>query len=270
MKRVISLVLAIILALSTMVILAGCSAKSDLKKIQNAKVMYVGITIYEPMDYFDEDGETIIGFDAELAEAFAKTLGVQAKFVPIAWSSKVIELNSGNIDFIWNGMTASEELGKQIDFSTAYATNYQCVVTKDNLESYTSAESLKSKKVCVEQSSAGDNVLVDIGVNANKVQSQLAALNEVVAGTSDCAVIDYTMAYNVVGKGSFANLKIVDADKISFENEVFAVGLRQGSDLTSKLNAFLKSYYDSGEMTKLAEKYGVALNDKAFLPIIYR
>ena len=263
MKKILCLVLAIVLTFSV-IVLSGCGTKSDLEKVKENKVIYVGITIYEPMDYFDEDGETIIGFDAELANEFAKTLGIEAKFVPIKWANKVLELNSGNIDLIWNGMTAGEELGKQIDFSLAYATNYQCVVVKDNANEYLKADDLKTKKVCVEQGSAGDSVVEELGITPNRVASQLSALNEVVAGTSDCAVIDYTMAYNVVGKGSFTNLKIIDAEKISFENEVFAVGTRKGSDITSKLNDFLKSYYASGEMKNLAEKYGVALNESAF------
>ena len=215
------------------------------------------------MDYFDEDGETIIGFDAELANAFAESIGAKAKFVPIAWDSKVAELNGGYIDCIWNGMTASDELGKQIDFSVAYATNYQCVVTKNGVETYTSKEALKSKKVAVEQGSAGDTVVSELGITANKVTSQLDALNEVVAGTSDCAVIDYTMAFSIVGKGSYKDLKVVDSNNISFNQEVFAVGLRKGSDLTSKLSTFLKQSYGSGKMTALAEKYGVGLNTEA-------
>ena len=264
MKKVFAIILAIATVFVFTLVMTSCSGKkSDLEKVQNNKVLYVGITIYEPMDYFADDGETIIGFDADLASAFAETLGAKAKFIPIAWDSKVAELNGGYIDCIWNGMTASDELGKQIDFSVAYATNYQCVVVKNAVSSYTGKDSLKSKKVAVEQGSAGDTVVSDIGVNANKVTSQLDALNEVVAGTSDCAVIDYTMAFSLVGKGNYKDLVIVDSNSISFNQEVFAVGLRKGSDLTSSLSEFLKQSYSSGQMTELAEKYGVGLNTSA-------
>ena len=211
-----------------------------------------------------EDGETIIGFDAELAEQFAESLGAKAKFIPIAWDSKVMELNGGYIDLIWNGMTATEELGKNIDLSTPYATNYQCVVVKGDVGDYTSADSLKTKKIAVEQGSAGDSTVSALGITPNRVGSQLDALNEVAAGTSDCAVIDFTMAYSVCGNGNFSSLKIVDSGKISFDQEVFAVGLRKGSDLTEKLNSFLKTSFDNGTMKALAAKYGVGLNEDAF------
>ena len=72
------------------------------------------------------------------------------------------------------------------------------------------------------------------------------------------------MAYSLVGKGTYQNLSIVDADKVSFEQEVFAVGLRQGSDLKAKLDAFLKTNYQNGKLDELALKYGVAINKDAF------
>jgi len=246
--------------------LIGCGNNSngDINKINNNKVIYVGITIYEPMDYFGEDGETIVGFDADLSNLFAESMDVQAKFVPINWDSKVLELNGGTIDLIWNGMTAGEELGKSIDFSLPYATNYQCVVVKDGIDSYTNSEVLASKKVAVEQGSAGDSVVSEINSNLVRVNSQLDALNEVLAGTSDCCVIDYTMAYSLIGKGSYANLSIVDKNNISFDQEVFAVGLRKGSDLKSKLDDFLSTCYTNGTLDELATKYGVAINTDAF------
>lgn len=264
MKKILCLVFAICLCFSMVMLFTSCSNNSDLNKVKNNKVIYIGMTFYEPMDYLGEDGETIVGFDADLANEFANSLGISCKFVPITWSNKVLELNGGYIDLIWNGMTMGDELGKSIDFSLAYATNYQCVVVKDNLESYTSKDSLKTKKVAVEQGSAGDTVVSDLGISPNRVKSQLDSLNEVLAGTSDCAVLDYTMAYSVVGKGNYTNLKIVDAEKISFDQELFGVGLRKDSDLKAKLDTFLKDKYKDGTLTKLAEKYGVALNESSF------
>ena len=265
MKKISKLLLSGVVGLAGIASLASCSkGNSDLTKVQNSKVLYVGITIYEPMDYFGEDGETIVGFDADLSNLFAESLNAKAKFVPISWDSKVLELNGGYIDLIWNGMTASDELGSKIDFSLPYATNYQCVVVKDNVEGYTATSSLASKKVAVEQGSAGDSVVGDLNAKVNRVTSQLDALNEVLAGTSDCCVIDYTMAYSLVGKGNYQSLSIVDSNKIAFEKEVFAVGLRKGSDLSAKLNEFLTASYNSGKLEELALNYGVAINKEAF------
>ena len=241
--------------------LVGCKGAGDVDNVKKTGFLNVGITMYEPMDYFADDGETVIGFDAELAEAFAKTLNAEARFTVIKWDSKVLELNSKKIDVIWNGMTITEELKKNIDLSIAYATNYQCVVTKtSNVANYTNADSVKDKKVAVEAGSAGE--LAAEGVtNLNKVTSQEAALLEVKAGTSDCAIIDVTMANSVVGKGDFADLSTVSADLIAFEKEDFGVGARKGSDLTEKINVFFKDSYKSGLLNELSVKYNVAINE---------
>ena len=241
--------------------LVGCNKTSDVDTIKKAGFLNVGITMYEPMDYYDDDGETIIGFDAELSEAFAKSLEVTVRFIPIKWDSKILELTSNKIDVIWNGMTITDELKANIDLTIPYATNYQCVVTKTaNLVNYTNADSIKDKKVAVELGSAGEDAAAG-ATNINKVASQEAALLEVKAGTSDCAIIDVTMANSVVGKGDFTDLSTVNADLIAFEKEDFGVGVRKGSDLTEKLNTFFKDSYKSGLLTSLSTKYNVALND---------
>ena len=241
--------------------LVGCGGSGDSQQVKNAGFINVGITIYEPMDYFDEDGETITGFDAELANAFAESIGVSTRFITIKWDSKVLELNSKKIDVIWNGMTITDELKNNIDLTIPYATNYQCVVTKTgNVNSYTNADSLKDKKIAVELGSAGDIAAANY-TTLNQVTSQEAALLEVNAGTSDCAIIDVTMANSVVGKGDFAGLSVISADLIAFEKEDFGVGVRKGSDLTNQLNAFFKDSYKSGLLTKLSQKYNVALNE---------
>ena len=263
MKRIFKVLFIVVLFGFIFISGVACNKKdSDLKKVTDNKVIYVGITIYDPMDYFDEDGETIIGFDADLANMFAEKLGIKAKFVPISWDSKVLELTGGYIDVIWNGMTKTEELAKSIDFSLAYATNYQCVVTKTAV--IEKVEDLNGKKIAVEQGSAGDTTVTDLNLNANRVNSQLDALNEVLAGTSDACVIDYTMAYSLVGKGSYEALSIVSASKVAFDQEVFAVGFRKNSDLIKKLDDFFKECYDNGKLNELALKYGVAINEDAF------
>lgn len=243
-------------------VLAGCGGTSDLNAVKNAGFLNVGITMYEPMDYYDEDGETIIGFDAELSEAFAKSIDVSVRFIPIKWDSKILELTSKKIDLIWNGMTITDELKKNIDLTIPYATNYQCVVARSaNVAEYTSPESIKSKKVAVELGSAGETAASGV-TNLNKVTSQEAALLEVKAGTSDCAIIDVTMANSVVGKGDFSGLATVSASLIAFEKEDFGVGVRKNSDLTGKLNTFFKDSYRSGLLGELSTKYNVALNEE--------
>lgn len=242
--------------------LSACGGKnSDKQDVQSAGKIIVGITDYAPMDYKDENGKWI-GFDAELAEMFAAELNVTCEFVEIVdWNNKVAEINSKEIDLIWNGMTASEELGKQIDFSVSYAKNAQVAVVLSD-STITTKEQIKAASIAVENGSAGQAVANQEGMtNVSAPGNQKQALIEVKSGNSDVAIIDITMAQSLVGKGDFANLKIVE--NVSYGDEIFAVGLRKGSNLKEDLDAFLKAQYANGTITALAEKYNVGINTEA-------
>ena len=259
MKKLLKLLVASLLTVSMLFAFTGCKKEkaSDLDAVKQNNKIVIGVTVYKPMDYLDEN-DNWTGFDAELAEQFAESLGVNCQLVIIKWANKVTELNSKQIDLIWNGMTASEELGKEIDFSVSYAKNAQVAVVKTD-STIATKDAIKTAKVAVENGSAGNTVATDEGMtNVQPVTAQIDALNEVKAGTSDVAIIDITMAQSVVGKGEYAGLKIVDG--ISYGDEIFAVGLRKGSDLKAKLDAFLKAKYADGTITTLAEKYSVGIN----------
>ena len=254
MKKLIAIVLVALIICAT---LASCGMGSDSQKVKDNGKLVVGVTVYPPMDYLDENNEWT-GFDAELAQMFADSLGVKCQIVIINWSTKVAELDSGAIDLVWNGMTASDDLGKSIDFSVAYAKNAQVAVVKKG--STLTKDDVKTAKIAVENGSAGAKVATDDikGTNIQKVTAQVDALTEVIAGTSDIAIVDITMAENIVGKGAYADLQILDG--AVYGAEVFAVGLRKGSDLKAKLDEFLKAKYADGTLTDLATKYNVSLN----------
>ena len=258
MKKLLSIILAAIM-LCTLLTACGTS-QSDVQAVKDAGKLVVGVTVYPPMDYLDENNEWT-GFDATLAQQFAESLGVNCQLVIINWNNKVAELNSKQIDLIWNGMTASDELGEQIDFSVSYAKNAQVAVVKKG--SALTKDGVKDAKIAVENGSAGATVAAETiqGANINKVTAMVDALSEVLAGTSDVAIIDITMAQSVVGKGAYADLQILDG--ASYGDEIFAVGLRKGSDLKTELDAFLKAKYADGTMTALAEEYAVGLNTDA-------
>ena len=85
------------------------SGESDLAYVQTKGTLVVGMTDFAPMDYKDENGEWI-GFDADMAKAFAESLGVDVEFLEINWDNKLMELDTKGIDVIWNGMTINDEV----------------------------------------------------------------------------------------------------------------------------------------------------------------
>ncbi|MBR6403531.1 MAG: transporter substrate-binding domain-containing protein [Eubacterium sp.] len=226
----------------------------DKKKVQDAGTLVVGITDFEPMDYKDESGNWV-GFDADMANEFAKSLGVEAKFVEIEWDNKALELDSGNIDCVWNGMTLTDEVLSAMDCSNPYCNNAQIVIVPaDKADQYKTVESLSELNFAVEVGSAGEAQAQEHGLKYTSVSNQASALMEVAAGTSDAAIIDSLMAAAMVGEGtSYDNLTYT----VGLNDEEYGVGFRKGSDLKDELNAFFKSTYADGSMKSVAEKYGV-------------
>ena len=230
------------------------AAGSDLDAIIGRGVLVVGITDFEPMDYTDENGEWI-GFDADMARAFAEELGVDIEFVEIDWDNKILELNSGAVDCIWNGMTLTDEVMSAMECTNAYMSNSQAIVASaDAAAAITSIEDCAELSFAVEAGSAGEAAAEDAGLTYTPVQNQAAALMEVQAGTSDAAIIDELMAIAMVGEGtSYADL----AQSINLTEEEYGVGFRQGSDAAAALNDFFAASYADGSMTQIAETYGL-------------
>ena len=261
MKKMFALLLVLVLAL-TCLSACGASSDSDLKYIQKKGTMIVGITDYEPMDYKDENGNWT-GFDAELAEQVCEKLGVKCEFLVLGdWGKKFYELETKNIDAIWNGMTITDEVKLNTNCSDAYVVNAQVLVMKaDALANYTTPESLSDLTFAVENGSAGQEAVLGIGIPENQiiaVQDQAAALMEVAAGTSDACVIDITMANAMTGEGtSYADL----AAGISLTSEEYGIGFRKDSDVTAKVNELLQAMKADGSLQALADKYSLTLAD---------
>ena len=258
--RITALVLAVLMAAF---VFAACGKKSDFASVDEKGYFVCGITVYAPMNYFDDDGN-LTGFDTEFATAVAEKLGLEAKFQVISWPNKYMELNSGAIDLIWNGFTyGNESDGKSrteyVDFTYAYLENRQVVITKaDRVAELNTAEAFAGKKAVAEGGSSGEGVAVDLSgaeANVTTFTSQAAALMELVAGNADFAVIDYQMAKAMVGTGDYAALAINEA--VQPESEVYAIGARKGSDLTAKINEAIKALSEDGTLAELAEKYGL-------------
>ena len=233
---------------------------SDLAFVQNNGKLVVGITDYAPMDYKDDNGEWT-GFDAEFARLFAEELGVECEFFVLAdWGKKIFELDSKNIDCVWNGMTITEEILLTSSVSDPYVVNAQVVVMKsDVVGNYTDVESMKDLTFAVESGSAGETCLNDAGlVKYVAVQDQGAAVMEVAAGTSDACVIDITMANAMTGEGtSYADLTY----SVALTEEEYGVSFRKGSDLTAKFNEFMAELKADGTLQELAAKYQLTLAD---------
>nr|WP_326215269.1 transporter substrate-binding domain-containing protein [uncultured Oscillibacter sp.] len=237
------------------------TVESDLAYVQDKGTLVVGITYFEPMDYKAEGSDEWIGFDADMAKAFAESLGVDVEFQEITWDYKVEELDSKAIDCVWNGMTLGEDVMAAMGTSVPYCTNAQVlVVPADKAADFEGLTSLEGLNVAVESGSAGEDAAIALGATTVPVQSQANTLMEVSAGTSDAAVIDLLMAGAMIGEGTSYEdltftLNLNDAQGLP--SEEYGVGFRKGSDLVDAFNEFWAEKVSDGTVLETATTYGV-------------
>ena len=230
------------------------AAESDMAYVKEKGTLVVGMTDFKPMDYKDENGEWI-GFDADMAKAFAESLGVEVEFIEINWDNKLMELDTKGIDVIWNGMTINDEVKAGASVSEPYCRNGQVVVVPaDKAEDYQTVESLSGLNFAVENGSQGAAQLDELGLTYVAKTTQADALMEVASGASDACVIDLLMAGAMIGEGtSYPDLTYT----VQLNDEEYGVAFRQGSDLTEAFNTFWKEAYDAGTVMEVATTYGV-------------
>lgn len=210
---------------------------------------------FPPMGFRNEDNE-IVGFDIDVAKEVSKRLGVELILQPISWTAKEQELNSYNIDCIWNGMSVNEERKEKMSLSDSYLkNNMSFVVKKDDV--IESINDLKGKKVGVQSGSTAEEIL--------KKAQIYGELDEVVSYTENITAfmdleinqIDAVFLDNVV-----ANYYIASNDKPykvleeTLADEEYAIGFRkQDVELCSKVNEILKEMKKDGTLGQISKKW---------------
>lgn len=255
MKKILTMLLVAIVSLTACLGLTGC-------KEEPKPIITIGYTVYEPMNYEDENGK-LVGFDTELATKVFTNLGYRVRFKLIEWGNKYLEINSDTIDCIWNGFTAnsSESDGtarnQLVDFSIFYMQNAQCIVRKGGTD-LSNWSDMANKSVAYEAGSAAESlVTANVGSNTIKkpLTSQMDAMREVLFETADYAVVDVLLANSICGKGDYSSLVINTGIQLGVE--YYAVGFKKGSDLTAKVNAEFAKLAANGYVQQLAVKYGL-------------
>ena len=269
-KKILAIVMSIVLVCGVVCAFAACgknaetndgtteapAAASDLAYIKENGKMIIGITEYAPMNYYE--GDKLVGFDTEFAEAVCEKLGVEAEFFIIAdWGMKVNELDAKTIDCVWNGMTITDELKGAMSISDPYVVNAQVIVTKaENAEKYKTAEDLKGATVAVESGSAGEEVALAAGLTTIAKAAQSDALLEVKSGSADACVIDITMAKAMTGEGTSYEELVYTG---SLSEEFYGIGFRKGSDTAVEVQKIIDELNADGTLDELAKKYNLTL-----------
>jgi polar amino acid transport system substrate-binding protein len=260
MRRALSVLLSTLLLVS---LLAGCTSakKSDDRwtEIEKRGTVVIGLDdTFVPMGFKDNSGN-IVGFDVDLAKEAIKRMGLKAEFQPIDWNLKETELNSGNIDLIWNGYSITDERKEKVNFTNPYLDNRQVIVTLSN-SSIKDKAGLKGKAVATQNSSSALAAIQDSGEiktfkggEAVLFDSYNDAFMDLEAGRVDAIVADEILARYYITERGASKYSVMDED---FGKEEYGVGVRFSDKiLLENLNAAMKAMKEDGTAAKISEKW---------------
>jgi polar amino acid transport system substrate-binding protein len=205
------------------------------------------------MGFRDNNGE-LVGFDVDLAKEVSRRLEIEVRFQPIDWDSKVLELNSGTIDMIWNGLTITESRLEEMTFSNAYLVNTQMIMTRANSDIDT-IDDLAGLKIGVQISSASEEA-----VNANAISESFdelvkydtftLALLDLQNGTIDAVVIDEIMGRYIMSQ----NPDTYSVASENFGEEQYGIGFRlESTSIRDIINSTLRDMVDDGTAGEISE-----------------
>lgn len=260
-KKLMALVAVLTLVLTSVFGLTACDNKTDWDYIQSKGKIVVGYTDYPPLDIKNNQNVLDAGFDYELAIAVGKKLGVEVEFKEITWSQKVMDLNSKKVDLLWNGMTVSEELKKELNFSNSYMKNQQVAVVLADA-TYTDFDSVKAvadNKIGAEDGSAGLTFIEDKipGKKAVALDKQLDIFTQLSTNKIEVGILDSVFANYYINldsnKGKFKTVSLPS------NQEQFAIGMRKDdTEFAKKLNGALAELKEDNTIATLAKKYGLS------------
>ncbi len=257
MKRLGALLLVSIMALS---MLAGCgSTKTETAEggLLNEGTLTVGMEIgYPPMEYFDEDGSTAIGFDVELAQALADDMGVKLELVDTAWDGIFAGVDTDKYDVIMSSVSFTEDRDENYLLSETYIANAPVlVVPKDS--DITSIEETKGKTIAVQMETTADYIVQDyneegLGAELRQYEKVINAFDELKAGRVDSVCTDSVVAAYYLGDAA-ADYKTVWQ---SPTKEPIVMCMKKGNDtLKEKLEASLNNLRENGKLAEISTKY---------------
>jgi polar amino acid transport system substrate-binding protein len=230
---------------------------TSLQRIQDNGELVLGLDdSCPPMGFRGEDGD-IVGFDIDLATEVADRMGVDLRLQPIDWDSNILDLNSGDIDVIWNGMTITPERQAKIDFSKPYLANRQIVIVGADSGITTKAD-LAGAVVGIQLGSSAETAVNndpdtrDSFAELARYQDNVQALLDLEVGRVDAVVVDEILGRYYISQrpGSFA----VAED--SFAEEEYGIGFRQGEDaFREAVDAALDEMVADGTAAEISEKW---------------
>ena len=222
----------------------SCSKKNDVVKMGTNAA-------FPPFEWIE--GSEVVGFDIVVSNLIARDYGKQLKVVDMNFDGLIAALQSGSIDFIAAGMTATDERRKNVDFSEPYYSSKQTIIVRADTKDVSTIADLKGRVVGVQAGTTGEGY-VNEEVDSAAVKSFRTVIDAALAlknGAIDSIVIDELPAKEIVKRNS--DLKIIEDD---FLTDEYAIAVRKGDkELLDSINKTIKTIKENGVYQKLSDAF---------------
>ena len=260
MKKILAITLAAVMVLS----LAACGGKKEeaaaateaaVKTVQAGKLIMATNAAFPPYEFVsDEDGETIVGIDAEIAGMIASELGLELEIQDMEFASILTAVQTGKVDVGFAGLTVTEERLQNVNFTSTYAKGVQSIIVPEGSD-IKSADDLAGHKIGVQESTTGHIYCEDdFGAeNVTAYSNGAMAVQALLTGNVDCVVIDNEPAKSYVAANADQNLKVLDT---AYAEENYAIAInKDNTALLDQINAALDELTKDGTIPGIIAKY---------------
>lgn len=263
MKRLKYLFTALLSALLTVLIVAGCGSQSTDTTSEapggspaaspSETLVMATSADYPPYEFIDTSGgeEKIVGFDVDIATYITSQLGYGLEINNIDFNGLIPALQSGRADFVMAGMTPTDERKQNADFSQIYYEAKNTIVAKVG-SNLTDAASLSGKRVGVQLGSIQEGAAKEIqGANVIPLNRINEIIQELKAGRIDAAIVEDTVATGYIEANPDLEFNTIPNDGPSGS----AIAFPKGSELVAKFDPILQQMLSSGEIENLVTKW---------------
>lgn len=261
MKKMVKLLLSLLVACT--LVPTSVSAQND-KVIDREAGVVIGFDdTFAPFGFKNEAGDHV-GFDLDLAAEILGRMKVDYTFQPIDWSMKETELNTGNIDMIWNGYSITPEREEVVLFSDPYIENRQIIIVPIDSDIQTKADLAGKVLATQEQSASLEAILADeafvttLGSDPVTYATFVEVFSDLNNGRVDAIVVDETLAsYFLEQNDSAADYRTLDEN---FGEEEYGVGFRKSDDnFVEEFNATLAEIIEDGKFDEIKANWFTAI-----------
>lgn len=248
-----------ILIIIGIIVIIGIILGISINKPKDENTFILGMDdSFPPMGYRNENNE-LVGFDIDLANEVCKKMGMKLKTQTISWAAKEQELDSGNIDCIWNGFGYTEDRNNAMTLSKPYVKDKSMFVVKEG-SNYENQYELKGKKIGVQSGSTQEKRLNEsnYGKELGEIigyTDYLTALMDLETGNIDAVYMSQISGDYIIEKQN-KEFKTFDATGIGEESKGMVIAFKKGNtELKDKVEKALEELKQEGKLKELSEKW---------------